>query len=147
MLLKFRGQTRKKGYIVINGEPAPSEWLYGTAINLRSGKPSEMYDENQRLTLVYNDTLDLFTGLTDLDGKEVYENDIVSFEDETPGQHEYHDSTFMNRGIMKFDNGGFYVAGDIVAATMDDLVYNNKFQGYVIGNIHDNPELIENFDF
>ncbi len=92
--------------------------------------------------IVASETLGECTGLTDKNGKLIFEGDIIAYEDETPGQYEYHDSLFINRGIIKFADGQFYFTNSI-AATMDDLLNSGILDCEVIGNIHDNPELLQ----
>lgn len=88
------------------------------------------------------ETVCQYTGLTDKNGKKIFEGDIVSYEDETPGQYEYHDSTFINRGKIVYSDGSFGVT-DAIAATMDDLLMGNGVVDCeVIGNIFDNPDLL-----
>lgn len=96
-------------------------------------------------TAVDPSTLGECTGLTDKNGKLIFEGDIIAYEDETPGQYEYHDSLFINRGIIKFGDGQFYFTNSI-AATMDDLLNSGILDCEVIGNIHDNPELLKGAD-
>lgn len=75
--------------------------------------------------------------MTDKNGKLIFEGDIIAYEDETPGQYEYHDSLFINRGIIKFGDGQFYFTNSI-AATMGDLLNSGGILDCeVIGNIHD----------
>ena len=93
-------------------------------------------------SIVDPETVGQYTGLTDKNGNKIFEGDIIAYEDETPGQYEYHDSLFINRGVIRFDDGQFYFTNSI-AATMDDLLYKGTLDCEVIGNIHDNPELLE----
>lgn len=92
--------------------------------------------------MVEETTLGECTGLRDKNGKLIFEGDIIAYEDETPGQYEYHDSLFINRGIIKFGDGQFYFTNSI-AATMNDLLNSGILDCEVIGNIHDNPELLQ----
>ena len=92
--------------------------------------------------MVYPETVGQFTGLTDKNGKKIFEGDIILFEDESPSNYEYHDSTEMRCGEIKFDDGQFYITNRI-AVEMEDLIYYGTIEGEVMGNIHDNPELLE----
>ena len=91
------------------------------------------------------ETVGEFTGLTDKNGKEIFEGDIILFEDESPSNYEYHDSTEMRCGEIKFDDGQFYITNRI-AVEMEDLLYYGTIDGEVIGNIHDNPDLVEHLE-
>ena len=88
------------------------------------------------------ETIGQYTGLTDKNGKKIFEGDVILFEDESPTNYEYHDSTEMRCGEIKFDWGEFYLTNR-VAVEMSDLVYDNKLDGQIVGNIHDNPELLK----
>ena len=82
-------------------------------------------DENGRigrLFTVYKSTLGQFTGLTDKNGKKIFEGDILEF----------------RRGrthTVKFEDGAYIFTGTAIPVR-----YADKFE--VIGNIHDNPELL-----
>lgn len=97
---------------------------------------------NNRDIFVEQKSIGQFTGLTDKNGKKIFEGDIILFEDESPTNYEYHDCTEMRCGEIKFDCGEFYLTNRI-AVEMSDLVYDNKLDGQIIGNIHDNPELLK----
>lgn len=98
--------------------------------------------DNSNTYTVDPSTLGECTGLRDKNGKLIFEGGIIAYEDETPGQYEYHDSLFINRGIIKFGDGQFYFTNSI-AATMNDLLNSGILDCEVIGNIHDNPELLQ----
>lgn len=91
---------------------------------------------------VIPETVGQFTGLVDRNSKRIFEGDIILFEDESPSNYEYHDCTEMRCGEMKFGDGQFYLTNRI-AVEMDDLIYDEKLDGVIVGNIHDNPELLE----
>lgn len=124
------------------------EWALWCLIRSNSKAMILVLDENTNRmsgTAVDPSTLGECTGLTDKNGKLIFEGDIIAYEDETPGQYEYHDSLFINRGIIKFGDGQFYFTNSI-AATMDDLLNSGILDCEVIGNIHDNPELLKGAD-
>lgn len=123
------------------------EWVQGLlAYRDFSDNSASLYQEAENYGIwVDPSTLGECTGLTDKNGKLIFEGDIIAYEDETPGQYEYHDSLFINRGIIKFGDGQFYFTNSI-AATMDDLLNSGILDCEVIGNIHDNPELLKGAD-
>ena len=78
-----------------------------------------------------------FIGLHDKNGKEIYEGDIVKFED-VPGYKDGCASVIWHE-----DSCGYYLEND------DDNIYDTlydftpSYQIEIIGNIHENPELLE----
>lgn len=80
-----------------------------------------------------------YTGLKDINGKEIYEGDIVEFSFEYYGER-YHYIT--QNGIIKFTGLGFifWVAED-EAYYFTELNYDSEADIEIIGNIYENPEL------
>lgn len=142
----FRGQTRRKGEKVrMDGTPVESNWVYGGIFpNNDDGDFAIIYQQEPEIEKfpVYADTVGQYTGLVDKNGKKIFEGDIVDYEDEAPGQYEYHDSLIINRGVIGYSEGCFYWT-NAVNANLLDSVYKGVADCEVIGNIFDNPELME----
>lgn len=124
----FRGKRTDNG-----------EWAEGELIHaVPSGIPGIRIPSRTAL-LIYSvipETVGQFTGLNDKNGKKVFEGDILSTEN----------GTFSNTGMghILFYKGmwtSFYGQDGIGRDCFDELhtVCNSR---EVVGNIHDNPELL-----
>ena len=156
----FRGQTRKKGQKVwMDGTPVDGEWVYGGVLQgvgdfsiIYGGKNQNDPGEDLQKWCVYTDTLGQFTGLTDKNGKKIFEGDVVKaviVRDLGGGTENRQEA-----GIIGYDKIG--VIGLITEYDGTIPVWSDFFQELtlsgciddfwfeVIGNIHDNPELLEN---
>ena len=114
-----------------------NEWLYGfyTLYNNNRGmKPTIITgtEENCCILLeVIPETVGQYTGLTDKNGKKIFEGDICINREGDIGRVTWYEgySAFMIYGITK--NKVYWL-------------YANDFSELeVIGNIHDNPELLK----
>jgi uncharacterized phage protein (TIGR01671 family) len=86
-------------------------------------------------------TLGQYTGLKDKNGVEIYEGDIVEI-DNFPYEIDFHGGAFHVRDIRARDEN-FGEDGEDYYYFHDDLLVEHRFICKVIGNIYENPELLE----
>lgn len=129
------------------------EWVYGYYQNLCGFH--EIVTENKEKAFsvityqVMLETVGQYTGLTDKNGKKIFEGDIVQY-----GEIEDYDWSFC-RGVVKFGegtfDGGIYRYTGFYFEESDGTIDHNSIykaeekleQLKVIGNVFDNPELLE----
>lgn len=128
------------------------EWVCGLPIYknyIRVFTEHEFEDEDGK-KIKYSTTKDYqvdpktmreFTGLIDKNKNKIFEHDIVEYED-CPASDYYRETIIANRGVIEFEDGAFFVTNR-ETVEMGDLVYNGVMECSVIGNIFDNPELLE----
>lgn len=121
------------------------EWVYGSfcmdALEQFNGLCGmdgfiRLYDKNKgkmQSHEVDRETVGQYPGLKDKNGKRIFEGDIVEGADYTAEDGGY--------GVVGFDDGAFEVSGNNCVGTFHENYWGNDFE--IIGNIHDNPELLE----
>jgi uncharacterized phage protein (TIGR01671 family) len=136
--IKFRAKDKRAG-----------EWCIGE-LHLASKVPHIHQDILSSIP-IDSSTIGQFTGLNDKNGKEIYEGDIVEWlffytvhssngadgdrEELLKGVIEWRQGGFIFRILENdFENAGWYSMSDLHTETQTDVE--------VIGNIHDNPELL-----
>lgn len=109
------------------------KWVYGSFFSPNAiMKRGKEFGADKTYTIL-PETVGQFTGLTDKNDKKIFEGDIIKVSDETGGASIYK-VVFIN-GIfgVVVKNGGY-------ACTLVPL---SKECIEVIGNVHDNPELLK----
>lgn len=130
--IKYRGKTKD------------GEWIYGYYLpsiyeDVDIITVLEDFNLNQKNYAVLKDTVGQFTGLFDKNGKEIYEGDIVKF---TKWNGE------LATGLVKWADCNPCMCIEFKTEYKQkdwefDFIKCGTMKIEVIGNIHDNPELIK----
>ena len=140
--------------ILFRGKNIDGEWVYGSPVRFRDISRAVYasiipYEQGQHWisqnTLVDPETVGQYTGLTVENGQKLFEGDIVRIK----GNPDYPDYACVDYiALIAFIDGGF--------CAIDGTIEEHAFRRYnlarmdfdieVIGNIHDNPELLEEED-
>lgn len=121
------------------------EWVYGDLIHIDDSDIGIVTDyDHWQGCRVDPETVGLFTGLFDKNGKDIYEGDILR----SPLGHVVIIKFGYKEHIAKHDifTDCFAAYGWIVENIKNgitDFLDNEFLQGEVIGNIHDNPEMLK----
>lgn len=128
-----------------------NEWVYGSLVKVGNESHIAGFDEvdldghhlsycSDRPVFTKQGTIGQFTGLCDNNGKEIYEGDILM----CIGQREDNKGCKYLRKVL-FKNGSFCMSVPEygVNSSLYNHVVNGKLNWEVIGNIYDNPELME----
>ncbi|MBQ7003104.1 MAG: hypothetical protein IJN57_03930 [Oscillospiraceae bacterium] len=130
----FRGQMRKKGEKVrLDGTPVDGIWIYG---GVTQGKWDHSIIHQTEPEIgkypVYTDTLGQYIGRTDKHGKRIFEGDIC--------KNTENGKTAVVKWYEEYSSDMLYCKSENCIYWLFDVDFE-KIE--VIGNIHDNPELLK----
>ena len=138
----FRGKTQQY-----------TRWIYGDLNHYMCDDGVFIAENGYSMHRVFKETVGQYTGLTDKNGKKIFEGDIVKIEH---SDYAFDGMTLEYRkekGVIAYDNIGS--VGLIVGRYKDENVWSDFFNVLgltdrieswsfeIIGNIHDNPELLK----
>jgi uncharacterized phage protein (TIGR01671 family) len=104
----------------------------GTAIITPDATPIGKYGR------VYPETVGQFTGLLDKNGTKIFEGDFAVLDEDVKKTFNIED------GVIRYGRGGFYVNDFELLNSLNTIAtFDGILRGKIIGNIHDNPELLE----
>lgn len=143
--IKFRGYSIELG-----------KWIYGDLIQTKPNKVDGCFTSwiKERCILglgvvstptsdfikVVTESATQYTCVKDKDGKEIYEGDILLFASKSDSE------TFVRE--VKFEDGSFVVdvdddCGMYLGGICTNENHEGSHTGYVMGNIYQNPELLQ----
>lgn len=119
------------------------KWVYGSFVREFDGSPQIISDDDGGMYEIIPETLSQYTGLTDKNGRKIFEGDIVQYSTNTnrSTNKEFHEVVFETRG----GSGYFGIKISNVETWQFCLEVPAKLME-VIGNIYDNPELMKGAD-
>lgn len=132
--IKFRGKCERS-----------DEWCYGSLVDYGYDEMPEIQgfdvfregNDNWKEIKVIPETVGQFTGLYDKNGKEIYEGDIGKTKEYGKFLGDKNFSGYDHFEVL-LENGGFRLENE---ERIFNLTNNSHIE--VIGNVHDNPELLK----
>ena len=138
--IKFRGKDIKTG-----------KWFYGNYYDRDTKGNTHIANLDEGCLTIDPETVGQYTGLKDKNDKPIYEGDIV----ECVSWNEYFTNPatgevmqpFRRKMYVDFRKGGFKMVEPMpygIEVREWDIIYNGDIE--IIGNIYDNPELLNKED-
>ena len=130
----FRGKRKDNG-----------EWVYGNYAVTDNNEKQHFIFQNKAFEFeVDPETVGQYTGLTDKNGKKIFEGDILGITNDDP-DYNYITKVYLDRDTLCVDVQGQdydYTSIGFAIEIWDD----ECDQVEIIGNIYDNPELLLNYN-
>lgn len=133
--------------ILFRGKRADNgEWVEGyllSTVNHTYIVYTDQYDDDLFFSpknifiAVDPETVGQYTGLTDKNGKKIFEGDVINA---------YHNRDLLNVSYVVFDSGEFLcelISGNFIDCCETLPEQETECGIEIIGNIHDNPELLK----
>ena len=130
------------------------EWVYGNLVRGCDEKYAYIVEFGNRelcrnYVNVNPDTVGQYTGLKDKNGTKIFEGDIVKYKDACKfgddDEMEEAEEQYLCTNVVEFENGRFFP----LPKRYDCEDYFFSYGSYdfeVVGNVHDNPELLRGDD-
>lgn len=134
--IKFRGKDSQSG-----------EWFYGNLFVKDDRGRTHISTQERGCFRINPDTIGQFTGLIDKNGMEIYEGDIIHLNDEEfELEHGNGIVVFLEKDLSGRPCGGLWYVEDADEDSRTDTGLYDLWQCgelEIIGNIHDNPQLLK----
>ncbi|ETY74096.1 hypothetical protein LFAB_09165 [Lactiplantibacillus fabifermentans T30PCM01] len=135
-MIKFRAWDKENEIYLYNVQDA-YDTLSGF-VKYDDGEDAE-YDESCFGDFLDNERYDTeqFTGLKDVNGKDIYEGDVII-------THPKYDNEESKRGIVQYGIFRAEFSYEVRNGDHRSIWSSNEYRTYeVIGNVHEDPELLE----
>jgi uncharacterized phage protein (TIGR01671 family) len=145
----FRGKTKDNGEWVEGFYSKAKDYLSEKEIHVIFPLDLTLYPHSEFSSYeeIIPETIGQYTGLTDKNGKKIFEGDVIKYKE----VHKFDDVDDIPSlepenieekiGVIKYENGKFAPIPELHYC--DDYWYAYGYINFeVVGNIHDNPELL-----
>lgn len=127
--------------ILFRGKSIDGTWHYGVPLVYTEDYVciAAPHSYNKKVESI---TIGQYTGLTDKNGKKIFEGDIIKYKNTDGIKFNGVALTVIGKVVYNEKNASFAISGkDEIGAKHYDYFPIKKIE--VIGNIHDNPEILE----
>ena len=151
--IKFRGISMNEWVYGMLCKVNEGDTEHGEPIKYKIQTDEKEYGEYVQCFITDEKSIGQYTGLHDKNGKEIYEGDIVEFEDTGEEGYEYKEGfDFNNIAQVVYENGiytlanfgesdnSYYATDCSDEEILEEVLRNGNCK--VIGNIYDNPEML-----
>ena len=118
-------------------------WYFGVPIRCDDGDWQICTNNSKRV--VIPETIGQYTGVTDKNGERIFEGDIVKYKEACKfgdnDEMEEAEEQYLCTNIVEFKNGRFFPLPQ--RCDCEDYFFSyGSYDFEVVGNVHDNPELL-----